>query len=304
MFLYTSYNSCYVSPLPEGHRFPMPKFGILRDILLRDGITSEHYALRPEQATLELLSLVHKAEYIQRFTNNELTTQEIRRVGLPWSESLVVRTKTALMGTVIAAEKALEVGIACNGAGGTHHAFADFGSGFCIVNDLAVTAKHLTQQNGLKKVLIIDVDVHQGDGTAALLQNDTSCITFSVHCKSNFPFTKQQSDYDIELADGVGDEEYMRIIAGNVPALLDEIKPDFVLYDAGVDVYEGDPLGKLSLTLDGIYQRDLFILSECGRRAIPVCGVIGGGYSKDYYELAYRHSLLHRAAKEVLLTYY
>lgn len=291
------YHENYVCPLPEGHRFPMPKFRLLYEILMKDEVISESSVSRPEIIPAEKIHLAHSPYYITSFVKGTLERQEIRRTGLPWSEQLVTRTLTALSGSVLSAEIALKKGICCNVAGGTHHAHYDFGSGFCIVNDLAVAPLCLLHDGRVSRVLIIDLDVHQGDGTARILDGHDRIFTFSLHCKENFPFQKAKSSLDIELPEGTGDEDYMKVIYEVIPGLLEDYKPDFVFYDAGVDPYMHDPLGRLNLSLEGLYQRDLFVLKEITSRGIPVSCVIGGGYSKDLNELAYRHSLVFRAAR-------
>lgn len=289
----------YVVPLPTGHRFPMDKFRRIRDVLLRDGIISPHQIHTPSVATEEEISSVHATPYIRAYLAGTIDTRAMRRIGLPWSQELVKRTCTALGGTLLSAELALSHGVACNTAGGTHHAFRDFGSGFCIFNDLAVTARHLLNTGRVRNVLIVDLDVHQGDGTASILQSEPRVFTFSMHCEANFPFTKQVSDLDISLPEGSGDDAYLERLEKHLPRLLESLDPDLVLYDAGVDPHQSDRLGKLNLSDDGIYERDRFVIATCVDADIPVATVVGGGYSDDLDELAYRHSLLHRAASVV-----
>lgn len=289
----------YVASLPPAHRFPMPKFGKVYEMLVKDGIaTLDQFYLAP-RAPREWLLLAHQPAYVDSYLEGTIDARAMRRIGFPWSAELVNRTCTALGGTCLAAQLALETGIACNCAGGTHHAFPDFGSGFCIFNDLAVAARLLQQQGLVQKVLIVDLDVHQGDGSAVIFAGDESVFTFSMHCADNFPFRKQQSDLDVELAVGTQDETYLQTLASYLPDLLSEVKPDLVLYDAGVDPHKDDKLGKLCLTDPGLYRRDHYVLENCVRRAIPVAGVIGGGYDTDHERLARRHCTLHRAASDV-----
>jgi acetoin utilization deacetylase AcuC-like enzyme len=202
-------------------------------------------------------------------------------------------------GTTLTAKLALKYGIACNTAGGTHHAFPDFGSGFCIFNDLAIAARVLQKWGLVKQVLIVDLDVHQGDGTAFIFQNDPKVFTFSMHCEINFPSRKQTSDLDVPLPEGLDNDGYLQILANYLPDLLSQVKPDLVLYDAGVDTHVGDRLGKLALTDEGLYRRERQVLSTCRAGGYPVACVIGGGYAEDMEGLVYRHSLLHRAARDV-----
>ena len=293
------YHPDYVAPLPDAHRFPMPKFKILRELLLKDGVIEFEQIYQPELPSLELIELVHTPEYVRAYCEGTLEPKAQRRIGLPWSTALAHRTRIAIGGTILAAELALEYGCACNTAGGTHHAFPSYGSGFCIFNDLAIASRVLQDRGLADKILIVDCDVHQGDGTAVIFQDDDSVFTFSMHCEANFPGTKQQSNLDIALPLGLDDDGYLQILASHLSDLLNKVKPDLVLFDAGVDTHVSDRLGKLSLTDWGIYRRERMVLSTCKAAGYPVASVIGGGYSKDMSALVYRHSLLHRAAKEV-----
>ncbi len=294
------YHPAYVTPLPAGHRFPMPKFRLLRDLLVQDGVIQAGQLYQPSAPPHEWLTLVHDADYVQAYCDGTLTEKAQRRIGLPWSEGLVRRTCTAVGGTILTAKLALQHGIACNTAGGTHHAFPGYGSGFCIFNDLAIALKVLQSQNLIRTALIVDLDVHQGDGTAFIFQDDPSVFTFSMHCGVNFPGRKQQSDLDVPLAEGTGNEEYLGVLRSHLPALLTRLQPDLIMYDAGVDVHKDDRLGKLALTDVGIFERDRTVLQTCKNFSVPVACVIGGGYGEDMAALIYRHSLLHRAAKAVL----
>ena len=296
------YHADYVTPLPDGHRFPMAKFKLLHDLLIADGVTQSQFVHSPEIPAQEVLQLVHDLEYVQAYRDGKLEAKAQRRIGLPWSQGLVNRTFRAVGGTILTARLALEYGIACNTAGGTHHAFPNFGSGFCIFNDLAIAARILQKEGLVKKILIVDLDVHQGDGTAFIFEKDTSVFTFSMHCEANFPGTKQKSDLDVPLPVGLDDDGYLQILADYLPDLLTQFQPDLVLYDAGVDPHVLDKLGKLSLTNTGIYRREMQVLSTCLSLGYPVACVIGGGYAEDLPKLVYRHSLLHRAAKEIYKT--
>ena len=293
------YHPHYVAPLPQGHRFPMVKFQKLHDLLRKDGILNPENLYQPEIPDQSLLELVHTPDYIENYCQGTLDAKAQRRIGLPWSSELVRRTCTAVGGTILTAKLALEYGIACNTAGGTHHAFPDFGSGFCIFNDLAIAARVLQAWGLVKQVLIVDLDVHQGDGTAFIFQNDPQVFTFSMHCEINFPSRKQTSDLDVPLPEGLDNDGYLQILANYLPDLLSQVKPDLVLYDAGVDTHVGDRLGKLALTDEGLYRRERQVLSTCRAGGYPVACVIGGGYSEEMEGLVYRHSLLHRAAKDV-----
>lgn len=290
------YYPLYSTPFPEGHRFPMPKFKMIYDILVEDGIAEHGSVFEPEPASRELLTLVHEPHYVDAFVSGTLDEKALRRIGLPWSAELVERTRAAVAGTLLAARLALEHGIASNTAGGTHHAHPDFGSGFCIFNDLAVAARQLTTGGTADRVLIVDLDVHQGDGTARVFADDPPVFTFSMHSAKNFPFRKQRSDLDVELDDGLDDEGYLQVLAGHLPDLIEEVRPDIVLYDAGVDPHREDRLGRLELSDEGLARRDRYVLAQCTSRGIPVATVIGGGYSSDHRRLARRHTTIHREA--------
>lgn len=277
----------------------MPKFAMIHDLLCEEGITSCHGSRRPESPDREVVELVHQREYLDALVNGALDPRALRRIGLPWSEALVERTFRAVGGTILTARLALREGIGCNSAGGTHHAHPEFGSGFCILNDLAVTARLLLEEGVINRAVIVDLDVHQGDGTAVALADRPELFTFSMHCGSNFPFRKAQSDLDLPLPDHLGDDAYLNILSSYLPPLLDDFAPDLLLYDAGVDVYVGDRLGRLDLTREGIARRDRYVIGEALARDIPVAAVIGGGYDRDLRELSSRHATVHRAAAEL-----
>ncbi|TAF07732.1 MAG: histone deacetylase [Nostocales cyanobacterium] len=292
------YHLDYIAPLPAGHRFPMSKFRQLYELLLTDRVAYPEQFHTPEPPPQELIELVHTPSYVQAYCQGTLEPKAQRRIGLPWSPALVNRTCVALGGTILTAKLAINQGLACNTAGGTHHAFPNFGSGFCIFNDLAVASRIIQKLGIAKKILIIDLDVHQGDGTAFIFQNDHSVFTFSMHCEINFPSIKQNSDLDIPLPLGMEDDAYLQTLANYLPDLLTEIKPDIVFYDAGVDTHIDDKLGKLALTDTGIFRREMQVLTTCVSAGYPVACVIGGGYADDMKSLVWRHSLLHRAASQ------
>ena len=277
----------------------MPKFGVIYDILRRENLITATQTHTPQIAPRAWLEQVHTSDYVDAFCSGTLDAKAIRRIGLPWSQQLVTRTRTAVGGTVLTAQLALQHGLACSTAGGTHHAFADYGSGFCIFNDMAVAAQMMRQQRLARKILIVDLDVHQGDGTALIFQNEPEVFTFSVHCQKNFPFRKQQSDLDVSLPADTGDQAYLATVREHLPGLLNNFRPDLVLYDAGVDPHHADRLGKLALTDTGLFQRDKLVLQTCLQQGYPVATVVGGGYDKDVRRLAYRHTLLFRAALEL-----
>lgn len=289
----------YSFPFPERHRFPMEKFGLLADHVRARGLLTPANSFRPAPCRQAWLTQTHCPDYLSRFASDQLSPRETRQMNLPWSKGLVRRTFLAPSGTVLTAQLALQHGIACHLAGGTHHAHFDYASGFCILNDLAIAANVLLRQGGIKRVLIFDCDVHQGDGTAALLADVPEAFTCSIHCERNFPFQKQVSDLDVALPDGMGDGDYLAVVNETLQRALALSKPDIVLYDAGVDVFEGDPLGKLKISEPGIRERDYQVLSELKRRGIPVATVIGGGYDDDRVKLARRHGIVVEEAGRV-----
>ncbi|MDX1340837.1 MAG: histone deacetylase [Reinekea sp.] len=293
------YHRDYSPAFDPAHRFPMEKFHLLHQHLYDIGLTKQCELFTPTLINDSLLELAHDKDYIERFKTNLLTNKEIRRIGLPWSEALVRRTRLAVGGSVLSMELALERGLSAHLAGGTHHAHRDFGSGFCIFNDLAVCALHALRRDDVERVMIIDLDVHQGDGTANILANEPNAITVSFHCKQNFPARKASSDYDIEIDRHTGDEHYLQLLKSHIPYLLELHQPDLVLYDAGSDPYEHDALGLLNISAEGLEKRDYFVLTECVQRRIPVSCVIGGGYMKDRQHLARIHSIVHQTAAKV-----
>lgn len=293
------YHPDYSFPFPEKHRFPMEKFGLLADYMRSKGLLTASNSYRPALCRQQWLTQTHCPDYLFRFARNRLSTREIRQMNLPWSEGLVRRTFLAPSGTVLTAQLALQHGIACHLAGGTHHAHFDHAAGFCILNDLAIAANVLLRQGGIQRLLIFDVDVHQGDGTAALLADEPRAFTCSVHCERNYPFQKQVSDLDVALPDGMDDEDYLAVVSETLQKAVELSRPDIVLYDAGVDVFEGDPLGRLNISEAGIRERDYRVLSELKRLGIPVATVIGGGYDDDRMKLARRHGIIMEEALRV-----
>ena len=293
------YHDDYSPPFPAGHRFPMEKFRLLRDHLVASGLTSDTELLRPALCPPEVLALAHCPGYIERYMSGELPREDQRRLGLPWSAALARRTLRAVGGSLLAAEQALQHGLACHLAGGTHHAHYDHPSGFCIFNDLAVIARYLLESGKAQRVLIFDCDVHQGDGSARLLAEVPEAITVSLHCEQNFPAHKAASDWDIPLPMGMGDGAYLKVVDDALNYLLPLYQPDIVLYDAGVDVHRDDALGYLHLSDAGVAARDTAVLEHCLGRDIPLVGLIGGGYDKDRHALARRHGILHHSAAKV-----
>jgi len=275
----------------------MAKFKLLHQLLLEKDLARPGQFVQPLPAPRRWLELVHEPLYHEAFARGELTEQQQRRIGLPATTPLVQRTWLAVGGTVLTARLALARGLACHLAGGTHHAYPDHGSGFCIFNDCAVAARVLLEEGSVQQLMVIDLDVHQGDATAAIFAHEPRVFTVSAHCQSNFPLRKQRSDVDLPLDDGLGDEAYLTAIGDRIPELLDQVQPDLVLYNAGVDPHRNDRLGKLCLSSAGLLNRDRLVLDACLRRSIPVASVIGGGYD-ELIPLVERHSLVFRAARE------
>jgi acetoin utilization deacetylase AcuC-like enzyme len=278
----------------------MQKFALLLEHLQKQGIAKADNVYRPGKARLDLLELAHCPEYLNNFINGSLSDKEVRRMGLPWSEGLVKRTLISPNGTLLTASLALRSGLACHLAGGTHHAHYDFASGYCILNDLAIAALALVRQAKVQRVLIFDCDVHQGDGTATILQDVAEITTCSIHCEKNFPQRKANSDIDVEVKKGVGDQEYLDIVADTLARALDSSQPDLVIFDAGVDVFEDDPLGMLNISLDGIRAREAMVIKTVRDLGIPLATVIGGGYDKNQAALARRHAIVVEEAHRYL----
>ncbi|WP_370299818.1 histone deacetylase [Abyssibacter sp.] len=282
--------------LPDRHPFPMSKFGMLHAELLAQGIATADQFHVPEPADTARLALVHSRDYLRRFLHGELSAAEIRRQGLPWSRGLVTRSVTAVGGTCHTLQLALDLGLATHCAGGTHHAHHDFGSGYCLLNDLAVAAAWALHTGRASRVLVIDCDVHQGDGTARIFEHDPRVFTLSFHAATNFPARKAQSDRDVALPRDTGDAAYLQALADHVPAVVESFQPDCVLYDAGADVHVADRLGHLALSDDGMRARDRYVIEQCLQRAVPIACVIGGGYDRDVPTLVKRHAFLHEQA--------
>ncbi|WP_304526073.1 histone deacetylase [Halomonas sp. I5-271120] len=286
----------YTIELPPRHPFPMAKFRVLRNTLAADENEIRAEWITPQAANETSLARVHTPDYLRAFLGGSLSEAAQRRSGFRWSEALVERTLLEVGGTLASVEAALDTGLACNTAGGTHHAHADAASGYCLINDLAVAAAHALAKRWVARILIVDLDVHQGDGTARLFRHNHRIFTFSMHGAANFPARKQHSDLDIALPRGTGDDDYLAHLKASLPQLLAQFAPDLVLYDAGVDVHADDRLGHLALSDTGLFARDHYVLATCREAGLPVAAVIGGGYDRDLEALADRHAQLHRAA--------
>ena len=285
--------------LPEGHRFPMEKYSLLPEQLLFEGTVTDSNFFVPQLLTDEWILSTHEGNYLKRLKSLELTKSEIRAIGFPLSGALIEREICIAGGSVQAACFAKQFGIGMNIAGGTHHAFTDRGEGFCILNDLAITANYLLANKLAAKILIVDLDVHQGNGTAALFQANPLVFTFSMHGEKNYPHRKEKSDLDIGLADGTDDATFLAILDRNLKKLVDEVQPDFMLYQSGVDVLASDQLGRLSLTLSGINARDRLVLSTAKSHGIPIMCCMGGGYSKRIKDIVEAHAQVFRLAQDL-----
>ena len=296
---YIAYHPIFAHPLPEGHRFPMAKYELIPGQLIYEGVITEADLFSPEPAAEEDILRAHDADYWHRMKNLQLTEREMRAIGFPLSAQLVEREIRIAQGSIECALIALKNGVALNVAGGTHHAFADKGEGFCLLNDFAIAAHYLLHHQLAKKILIIDLDVHQGNGTAAIFQDEPRVFTFSVHGQHNYPFRKEVSDLDIGLADGISGADYLNILSRELPALIDKVQPDFVFYLSGVDVLSTDKYGKLKLSLADCRHRDEIVFTLCQRRKIPVAVAMGGGYSADVRQIVTAHCNTFKAAKEI-----
>ena len=271
----------FVLPLPDGHKFPMAKYARLRERIVSEGIVSPADLHEALPASWDDLALVHTAEYLRDVAGGTLPRETQRRIGFPWSPQMVERARRSVGATIQASLAALADGVAANLAGGTHHAFCDRGEGFCVFNDVAVAARVLLRDGLVRRVVVIDCDVHQGNGTAAIFAADPAVFTFSMHGAHNFPFRKEASDLDVTLADGTSDAEYLALLEMHLPPVLDGHRPDVAFYVSGADPYEGDRLGRLKLTIEGLRRRDRFIFGACRALNIPVVVTMAGGYAAD-----------------------
>ena len=283
------YNDNYDIPLPEGHRFVGTKFSDLYNFIKNSNLYTNLTIHQSKSAPINDVQVVHNRDYVMSVKEGNLSRDQERRINLSWSEKLAKRSFLAIQGTLQTSQLALDYGIACHLAGGTHHAFKDCGSGFCVFNDLAYASITLLNQEKINKILILDLDVHQGDGTASICENIDNIFTCSIHCKNNFPFDKKNSNLDVPIDDEVNDVKYINILTKTLDQIESNFTPDIVFYDAGVDVHSNDDLGNLNLTDDGIKKRDEIVCEYFKEKKIPLCTVIGGGYSKNRQELASRH---------------
>ncbi len=285
-------------PLPPDHRFPIDKYSLLREMIISEKIISVGDLRIPDPATQDQICLAHDPVYVEKVFSGSLSEREIRRIGFPWSPELVVRSQRSVGGTIAACRSALDGGVSANLAGGTHHAHRDFGSGFCVFNDCAVAVKNLQGEQIVERVAIVDCDVHQGDGTAAIFSSDPSVFTFSIHGAHNFPFHKVPSDLDVELEDGAGDAEYLQSLSVGLTKVFNDFKGDLVIYLAGADPYQDDRLGRLALSKGGLAERDNLVFDTCKQARLPVAVVMSGGYARDAADTAAIHKeTIRQAAK-------
>jgi len=294
-----AYSPIYKYQLPDGHRFPMIKYELIPEQLIYEGTISESNLFHPDAATEETILLTHDKSYWEKLKVLDLTAKEIRKIGFPISELLIRRGTHISQGTIQCALFAQEHGIAMNVAGGTHHSFTDHGEGFCILNDIAMASNYLLHKKLSKKILVIDLDVHQGNGTAQIFKNEDRVFTFSMHGAKNYPTKKEQSDLDIGMPDKTNDHLYLSKLMETLPALIDQVQPDFIFYLSGVDVLESDKLGRLSLSMDGCKKRDQIVLNQCKKNAIPVAVSMGGGYSERVAHIVEAHANTFRLAQEI-----
>lgn len=294
-----AYHPIYRLPLPENHRFPMEKYELLPQQLILEGTCKKEDFFEPNSAPIEQVERVHDHNYVRRLSNLELTKSEVRKIGFPLSKALVKREFVIAGGTLMGAEKAFQSGIAMNIAGGTHHAFRDHGEAFCLLNDQAIAAQYLLDQNRARQILILDLDVHQGNGTAEIFKNNDSIYTCSVHGAKNYPFRKEESNLDLPMMDHTKDETYLKKIEKLLPKLFDMIRPDFIFYLCGVDILATDKLGRLDLSLEGCRKRDQLVFEKCHKEGIPVQCSMGGGYSKDINIIVEAHANTYREAAKL-----
>jgi acetoin utilization deacetylase AcuC-like enzyme len=291
-----AYSPIYAHPLPEGHRFPMLKYELIPGQLLHEGTITQDNLFAPSPCTEDVVLWTHDKTYLDKLLNQKLTPSEQRRIGFPQSPELTKRELIITQGTIDCCHYAFETGMALNVAGGTHHAYADRGEGFCLLNDHAVAANYLLHRGLAKQILIIDLDVHQGNGTAKLFENNKSVFTFSMHGKHNYPFHKETSDLDIPLADGIDDSSYLSILQDTLPGLINTVKPDVCFYQSGVDILETDKFGKLKVTIAGCEQRDEIVLGLMKKKSIPCVVSMGGGYSPVIRDIVEAHCNTFRTA--------
>jgi acetoin utilization deacetylase AcuC-like enzyme len=294
-----AFDEIYAHPLPEGHRFPMIKYELIPGQLLYEGSITRHNLFAPLPCPDEVILWTHTDEYLRKLKDQSLTAKEQRHIGFPQSPGLTQRELVITQGTIDCCRYAMENEIAMNVAGGTHHAFANRGEGFCLLNDFAVAANYLLKMNLARQIIIIDLDVHQGNGTASIFQHEPRVFTFSMHGRHNYPFHKEVSDLDIPLEDGTGETTYLGLLKDTLPGLLDKVKPDLAFFLSGVDILNTDKFGKLDISVRGCRERDEFVFTLLRARSIPCVVSMGGGYSPDIRTITEAHCNTFRAAKDV-----
>jgi len=297
--IYIAYSPFYHHPLPEGHRFPMDKYTGIPIQLLKEKSFTSHNFFEPKLEGDVLALLVHSVDYVEKLKNNKLTKIEERRLGFPLNNGLLKREELIIAGTTQAALLALENGVSFNVAGGTHHAHRDFGEGYCVYNDIAVAAQYLLNSGDAKQILVVDLDVHQGNGTASIFANDDRVYTFSMHCENNFPLRKSKSNLDIPLDHLTGDSDYLSILQAELPKLIDSVKPDFIFFQSGVDILTNDTLGMLNVSKNGCAERDRIVLETAYKHNIPITASMGGGYAANLDDIIDAHCNTYRIAKEI-----
>lgn len=294
-----AWSEIYAHPLPENHRFPMEKYNLLPEQLMYEGTITSSNLFAPSPLPESEILKIHTADWWDKLKFGTITDKEARVTGFPYSKHLVEREITIMNGTVMAAFDALNSGVAFNIAGGTHHAFTNRGEGFCLLNDIALAASALLHQTGIKKILVVDLDVHQGNGTAEIFKNDKRVFTFSMHGKNNYPHRKEQSDLDVPLLDGTDDKTYLNLLDNYLKTLVDDFQPEYIFFQSGVDVLATDQLGKLNLTIDGCKKRDQLVFSIAHQNKIPIAVSMGGGYSKKISDIVEAHANTFRLAQDI-----
>ena len=294
-----AFDPIYAHPLPEGHRFPMIKYELIPEQLLHEGSIHNSDLFNPTELDEFNILLTHSVEYWEKLKTLSLTPAEVRRTGFPLTAELVKRETTIAKGTIDCSLFAMKYGVAMNVAGGTHHAFTGKGEGFCLLNDIAIAANYLLNNNLVKKILVVDLDVHQGNGTAEIFENNSSVFTFSMHGKSNYPYKKERSDLDIELPDKTNDNLYLGLLKETLPRLIEQQEPEFIFFLSGVDILDTDKLGKLSVSKSGCKERDRFVFEQCKKNKVPVTVSMGGGYSPKVSDIVDAHCNTFRLANEL-----
>lgn len=297
--LKVAWSTIYNHPLPPKHRFPMEKYDLLPEQLIHEGTISGSNIFNPRKLTEEEILSVHTKDYWDKLQKLDFTRQEERRSGFPITKGLVEREITINAGTIQCAEFALKYGIAMNVAGGTHHAFTNRAEGFCLLNDIAIASRYLLERKLASQILVVDLDVHQGNGTAEIFQHEEKVFTFSMHGAHNYPLQKEKSDLDIPLKDGTNDETYLKLLDTHLKNLLEKVEPDFIFFQSGVDVLKTDKLGRLGLTIEGCKKRDDMVLSTARRNHIPIVASMGGGYSEDIRHILEAHANTYRLAQSI-----